>query len=229
MYELGICNHSSVETNDLHLSNNGKLSSELLVNHKSKNSHHSSTSVVQFDGTLLQLGLLREGVPSKVKSSVAEISREFTKASHILHDKKLKESNEEEDLKGTVLGDFEGSGPAISDIRELGSIEGDVSRKVDSGTGDDVSQEGKLADASVLQLNITKTVETLLAGFVQQSKGIEESKRRLGTKLILEGGEGGGGLAGLGRGKGGGRGDEGGDDGRLHFDLIVERIELKSE
>jgi hypothetical protein len=80
-----------------------------------------------------------------------------------------------------------------------------------------------LADTSVLQLNVTETVESLLVGTIKESKGIEESKRRLGTELVLEGSEGGGGLAGLGRGESGGAGDEGGNDGRLHFGCTSRR------
>jgi len=65
----------------------------------------------------------------------------------------------------------------------LGTIHEDVTSKVDSGAGDNLSKEGKLGDTSVLNLNVTKTVETILVGIVQKSKRIEESKRRLGTKL----------------------------------------------
>ncbi|KAL7513477.1 hypothetical protein ACHAXN_010698, partial [Cyclotella atomus] len=202
----------------LHLSNNGELSSELLVNHKSKNSHHGGTSVVQLDGTLGELGLFIEGVPSEVKCSVTEVTNELTLAGNILHDGKLQESNEGEDLKSSGNGNLKGASPSLSNIRELGSIVGDVTRETDTSTGGDLSKEGQLADTSVLQLNVTETVETLLVGIIQQSQRIEESKRGLGTEFVLEGSEGGGGLASLGRGESGGAGDEGGNDGRLHFD-----------
>ncbi len=49
--------------------------------------------------------------------------------------------------------------------------------------------------------------ESLLVGIVVQAVGFEEAERGLGTELVLEGVEGGGGLAGLGRGKGGGEDD----------------------
>jgi len=65
----------------------------------------------------------------------------------------------------------------------LGTIHEDVTSKVDSGTGDNLSKEGKLSDTSVLYLNITKTVETILVGIVQKSKRIEEAKWGLSTKL----------------------------------------------
>jgi len=189
------------------------------VNHKSKNTHHSSTSVVQLDGTLLELGLLVELVPSKVNESVAEVTDELTLAGNILHDEKLQESNEEKDLKTSVLGDGIGAEESSESVgvaieRVSGGI--NVSGKVDTGTGDDVTEESKLADASVLDLNVTETIEACLASLVEESKGIEESERGLGTKLRLEGVKGGGGLSGLRRGKSGGRSHKGGEGSKLH-------------
>ena len=92
---------------------------------------------------------------------------------------------------------------------------------MDASTGDNLSKEGELTDTSVLDLDVTKTVESLLVGIIEKSQRIEESKRRLGTELVLEGGEGGCGLAGLGRGKGGSAGDKGGNDSRLHGMLFM--------
>jgi hypothetical protein len=186
------------------------------VNHKSKDSHHGGTSVVQLDGTLGKLGLLIEGIPTEVKSSVTEITNELALSGDILHDGKLEEANEGQDLKSSGNGNLEGAGPSLSNVRELGSIVRDVSRKTDTRAGGDLSKEGQLADTSVLQLDVTKTVETLLVGIIEESKRIEESERRLGTEFVLEGSEGSGGLAGLGRSEGGSAGDERGNDGRLH-------------
>ncbi|KAL7512913.1 hypothetical protein ACHAXN_010147 [Cyclotella atomus] len=199
-------------------SSNGEVTSNLLVHHKSKNSHHGGTSVVQLNSTFLQLGLLVELVPSEVNGTVTEVTDELS-SSDVLHDEKLKETNEGNNLSQSGSGDGVGSvngGPSVGEGVEGVSGVVNVSGEVDTSTSDDVTQEGKLGNTSVLQLNVTETVETLLVGVVQQSQGIEESKRRLDTKLVLEGGEGGGGLAGLGRGEGGGAGDEGGNDGRLH-------------
>ena len=39
---------------------------DLFVDHKSKDSHHGGTSIVQFDGMLGKLGLLIKVIPSKV-------------------------------------------------------------------------------------------------------------------------------------------------------------------
>jgi hypothetical protein len=47
----------------LHSSNYRELASELLMDHKSKDSHHGGMTVVQLDGTLGELGLLVEEVP----------------------------------------------------------------------------------------------------------------------------------------------------------------------
>ena len=69
------------------------------------------------------------------------------------------------------------------------------------------------------QLTVTQAVEALLGAVsVQHTERIVESKRRLGTELILEGVELGGELAGLGRGKGGGGADKGEGGNRLHHD-----------
>ena len=39
---------------------------QLFVNHKSEDSHHGGTSVVQFNTTLLELGFFIKGVPAEV-------------------------------------------------------------------------------------------------------------------------------------------------------------------
>ena len=189
------------------------------MDHKSKNSHHGSTSLVQLNSTLLELGLLVERVPAEVNGSVTEVTNEFSLSGNILHDEKLKETNEGNNLSQSSSGDSVRSvngGPSVGEGVEGVSGVVNVSGKVDSGTGDDVTQEGELGDTSVLDLDVTETVETLLVGVIEESEGVEESKRGLDTELVLEGGEGGGGLAGLGRGESGGAGDEGGNDGRLH-------------
>mmetsp|Transcript_12324 Transcript_12324/g.8628 ORF Transcript_12324/g.8628 Transcript_12324/m.8628 type:complete len:220 (-) Transcript_12324:26-685(-) len=213
-----VCAKYHIHPNALKLSNNWDGSSELLVNHKSKDSHHSSTAVVKLDSTLGKLGLLIEGVPSEVKSSVTEVTNEFSLAGNILHYSKLKSSNEGDDLEKTGLWDGTYSGPSVRDGVEGSSCGVDVTWKVDSGTGGDLSEESKLGDTSVLDLYVTEAVETLLVSIIKKSKRIEESKRRLGTKLGLEGVEGAGGLCDLGRSEGGSGGDEGGGNGKLHFE-----------
>ena len=47
---------------NLHLTDDGDGSTELLVDHKSEDAHHGSTAVVQLNGTLGELGLFIECV-----------------------------------------------------------------------------------------------------------------------------------------------------------------------
>ncbi len=191
------------------------------MDHEGQDSHHSGTSVVQFDSTLLQLGLLIEGVPSVVEGSVAEISREFGFSGDILHDGKLQKTDEGNNLANTGSSDVVEGGESISDLRESKSLVVDVSRETDSGLGDKVSENGKHGDTSVLEFDVSKTSELGFITIGDKSERIEESKRRLGTEFSLEGVEGGGGSGLLGRGKGSSRGDKGGKDGDLHGDFSL--------
>ena len=78
---------------NLHSTDDGEGSSDLLMHHKSEDSQLGGTSVVQLNSTLLELGLLVEGVPAEVNVVITEVSDEFS-SGDVLHDSKLKESNE---------------------------------------------------------------------------------------------------------------------------------------
>jgi hypothetical protein len=218
---------TSHQLHRLHRTNNWKLSAKLFMDHQTENSHHSRTSVVQLNSSLGKLGRLIEFIPSKVKGAVTEITNKCVLAGNILHDEKLKEANEEKDLEPAIGGDGVGAEESIKSIGiRVEGISGgvNITGDVHSSTGDDVTQEGKLADTSVLDLDVTKAIEAGLAGIVEQAEGVEETKRRLGTKLTLEGVEGGGGLAGLGRGKCGGGGGKSGEGGKLHHGGVCEIV-----
>mmetsp|Transcript_20838 Transcript_20838/g.32772 ORF Transcript_20838/g.32772 Transcript_20838/m.32772 type:complete len:214 (-) Transcript_20838:57-698(-) len=206
--------------NHLHISNNREGASEFLVDHKSKDTHHSGTSVVQLNSTLLNLGLFVELVPGTLEGTVSEISGELiSKSIHVLHDGNLKKANEGEDLNGTLDRDGVSAvdgGPAVGVRVERMSSGVNVSSEVSSSTGDDVTQESKLSNTSVLDLDVTETVETALTGLVEESEGIPESDRGLGAEFGFERREGGGGLRDGGRGEGGGGGEGGGEDDGLH-------------
>ena len=212
------------QTVHLHLSNDWDDSPQLLVHHEPEDSHHGRPAVVELDGALLQLGLLVKLVPPGLERPVAKVTREFVAESrHVLHDGDLEEPDEGEDLKRALDGDgvrAVDGGPAVGEGVEGVSRVVDVSREVDTGAGDDVAQEGKLGDASVLDLDVTEAVESLLVGAVQKAEGVEESDGRLGSELTLESPEGCGGLASLYRGEGSGGGGEGGEDGKLHHDVV---------
>ena len=195
--------------------------SELLVDHEAEDAHHGGAAVVELDSTLEGLGLLIEGVPAEVEGTVTEVSGELSLAGDVLHDAELKEANEDGHLDNASGGDGVGANEGGNAVGEGGEgVSGlvNASGKVDSGAGDELAEEGKHADTSVLDLDVTEAVETLLVSIVEESEGIEESKRGLDTEgvLTLEGTEGGGGLGNLGRREGGGGGGEGGGDDELH-------------
>ena len=199
------------------------------MNHKSKDSEHGGTAVVQFDGTLLKLGLFIEFVPSEVDVSVTEVTWEFGHSWDLLHEGNLKKSNEADDLSNSVEWDGIRSldgGNSVGERVEGVSRVVNVSWKVDSGTWNNVSKEGKHTDTSVLDLDVTKTFEASFIGFGQKSEGVEEAKWWLNTKFALESVQAGGGSSLLDRGESTGGSDKGGKDGGLHvvilgFDEIV--------
>ena len=134
------------------------------MDHKSKNSHHSSTSLVQLNSTLLELGLL---VAPLRKSPANPLS------SNIFHDENLNETTEGNNLSQSSSGDGVGSvnsGPSVGEGVEGVSSVVNVSGKVESGTGDDVTQEGELGDTSMLDLDVTETVGRLLVGVIEESE-----------------------------------------------------------
>ena len=157
----------------------------MFVDHESEDAHHSGTSVVQLNGTLLELGVLIEGVPAEVDVSVTEVTDEVTgrgAVGRVLHDEKLQQTNEGEDLHAASCGDGIGSedgGEAVGVGVEGMSGVVDISAEVDSGAGHDLAQEGELTDTAVLDLDESEAVEALLVGVIKESKRIEESKRRL--------------------------------------------------
>ena len=97
---------------------------------------------------------------------------------------------------------------------------------MNSRTGDDVSEERKLGNTSVLDLDVTKTVETVLVGIVKESERIEKSKWGLNSNLSLESSEGSGSLGYLGRSEGGGGAEAARVAAMISFMLIVFKSRL---
>ena len=219
--------YSTYETIEHHLvGDEGVNVSKLVVDHEAKKTHHGGTALVELDGTLLKLGFFIKSVPAEVKGTVAEVTGEFGFSSNVLHDGQFQETNEGKNLEGTGNRDGEGSIPARSEVRELGSVVGDFTGEVDTGLVDQVSNNTKHADTSVLDFNVTKAIELFLVAIGNKAKGIEETKRRLGSKFVLEGLQGGGGSSLLGRSEGGGGGKEGGDNSELHLVSFLEQSKL---
>ena len=144
------------------VSNDGKIRvvtkrDDLLVDHKSEDTHHGGAAVVQLDGTLGELGLLIKVIPAEVDVAVTEVSDELVSGSrNITHEAALKEADEGDDLDKSGGGDGVGAdegGDTVGERVEGVSRVVDVSAEVDSATGDDLSKEGKLRDTSVLDLD----------------------------------------------------------------------------
>jgi hypothetical protein len=218
---------SCVERNHLHkVADDRKIrviseGDDLLMDHKSKDSHHGGTAVVELDGTLGELGLLIKVIPAEVDVSVAEVTDVLVSGSrNVAHEGALQDTDEGDDLDKSRGGDGVGAEEGGDTVGE--GVEGvtrvvDISGEVDSGAGHNLAQEGELGDTSVLDLDVTEAIESLLGNIAgEHAEGIEESERGLGAELVLEGADGRGGLCHGGGGKSGGGADEGGDDGRLH-------------
>ena len=160
-----------------------KRNTKLFMDHKSKDAHHGSTSLVQFNCTLRQLGLSIKLIPSVVDEAVAEVSDELS-SSDILHDKNLKKSNEGEQLKKACAWNGTDSGKSGGDVRELGTVDGDVSGKSDSSLGEEIPDDGKHGNASMLDLDESKAIEVRFVAISDKPQRIIESKRGLNTKFV---------------------------------------------
>jgi hypothetical protein len=194
------------------------------MDHEGEDAHLSGTAVVQFDGTLLELLFFRKAIPSEVNGVVAEVTNVFTSSGDVLHDGRLKDTDEEKELdKSTGRDGLEGS-ETVGDISELGSRKVNASWKTDTGLLDKVSNNGKHGDTAVLQFNESEAVELLLVAIGDKAEGIEKSERGLGTELILEGAKSSALGSLLGRGESGGGGDKGGKNSGLHVEIIDGRI-----
>mmetsp|Transcript_20836 Transcript_20836/g.32765 ORF Transcript_20836/g.32765 Transcript_20836/m.32765 type:complete len:219 (-) Transcript_20836:33-689(-) len=208
------------------VSNDGKIGivskgNNLLVDHKSKDTQHGGTAVVELNGTLGELLLLIKVIPAEVNVSVTEVTNVLVSGSlNIAHEGALQPSNEGDDLNKSRGGDGVGSEEGGNSVGE--GVEGisgviNISGKVESSTGHNLAQEGELTDAAVLNLDVTEAVESLLGDISgEHAEGIEESKRGLGAKFVLEGIDGRGSLRHRGGSEGGGRADDGSDDSGLH-------------
>ena len=144
------------------MSDDGKIRvvskrNDLLVDHKSEDTEHGGAAVVQLDGALLELGLIIKGIPAEVDVAVAEVSDELVSGSRdIAHEAALKEANEGDDLNEASGRDgvrADEGGDTVGERGEGVSGVVDVSSEVDSGTGGDLSKEGKHSNAAVLDLD----------------------------------------------------------------------------
>ena len=130
---------------------------QLLVNHKGKDTHLSSTAIVQFNtlsafrgdvwvvGSAVVLKLLLDGSEAKLDSTNG------------------KEGESKTGSWASVKG-----GKTVLDL---------VRTKRDTGTssGDDVTKDGKHGDSSVLGLNFSKSLESFLVSINKNTKRVPET------------------------------------------------------
>ena len=180
-----------------------------------------SPSVVELDSTLLGLLSLRKVLPARGES-VAEVSHELSLAVDVLHDKELQESDKENDLGQAVGRDLAQAGNTGLDGRELGSGLIDSSRETVSTGSDQVSKDSQHRDTAVLELDVTETVEPCLVLLIDKVERVPESKRFLGSNLVLKGLQRspGGGLLRGSKGRGN-SGKESNDSGGLHHGRLI--------
>mmetsp|Transcript_9648 Transcript_9648/g.15234 ORF Transcript_9648/g.15234 Transcript_9648/m.15234 type:complete len:204 (+) Transcript_9648:221-832(+) len=196
---------------------------------KSPDTHHSSTSIVQFNGTLFRLHLIAHLVPPKVQGAVTEITRELSRAlplEVLLNSPRplIAVGSLENGKAQTHLRQYLNSGIGLREGTPRGEAGGDVlsAGEANSGVGHEVTHDGKHGHASVLDLDSAKTVEFGLFGIVHEAEGVEESEGLLGADLAGEvGAEGGLGLGDGGWSECGGGASEGGEEGELHHDVSV--------
>ena len=81
----------------LYLFGDGDLSSEMFVDNNYNNSHRGGMVLVGLDPALAELGLIIEGILSKVKSFIMEVTGAVIRldtVDTVLRDDELKSSNE---------------------------------------------------------------------------------------------------------------------------------------
>ena len=149
--------------------------SKLLVDHKSKNTHLSGTSIVQLNGTLSPLRIIAQLVPSKVKGTVTEITDVF---GFVIEPFGITVDNSGNGEKGkhlqkdvlAILG-----GKKVIECLQTGR---DISStgESDSGGGDQVSGDGKHGNTSVGDFVFSEKVEFFLRTVFDESKRIEKTK-----------------------------------------------------
>lgn len=202
---------------------------QLFVDHKAEDAHHGSTTVVELNRTLAQFGGGIKSVPAEVNVAIAEVARELS-ARDVLHETKLQESNEDDDLGNSSGADGGERGNTVGDISESLSREVDVTRQTDSSFLNEVSKNSKHGNTAVLELDVSEAIEFLFVAITDETQRIVKAERGLGSKLLLKrhvGGDRGADRV-LRRGESGSRGNKGGGDSELHGRFRLERVVRRS-
>ena len=168
----------SIQNKTIHLwqESSGKDGdSDRFVVHKSGDSHHGGTSVVDLDRSLLDLGFGIEFVPSKVEGSVAVVTDVFGLGVEPVGVTVDNGGNghERKHLQQDVLSVL-GLKEVVEGLESGRDITG--SGESDSGGGRQVSDDGKHGNTSVGELVLSEEVELFLVAIGAEVEGIVESE-----------------------------------------------------
>lgn len=156
------------------------LSSKDLLGNNSGNTHHGSTSVIEFGVLLTNLlgGFLLPVVDLSKPDAVVTIKLGGGPPG------KLNESHDNKDLSKSSRGDLEKSTNTRVNVGEL-QVVGRRKVTIESPlvVVDKSTKHGHHGNTSVLALNGSVAGEFLVIGNV--SKGVEETKRSSGTNLLF--------------------------------------------
>jgi len=149
---------------------------ELLVYHKSKDTHLRGAAIVKLDGELF----LDSGV---VPLGCLELgSLDLVLASGVTN---LDEADEGNNLGDATKGHGLEGGEAVLHAGERDPV-GDFARKTNASSGHNVAEDGKHRNTSVLGLDLTEAIETLLVSLIQETERVPETKGRLNTNLDVK-------------------------------------------
>ena len=150
--------------------------SHLFVDDKTPDTHHGSSSIIEFDVTLLQFSSGIKVVPSKVKSSVTEITGKlggFLVQPVSITVDNLGNGEEGEHLKKHVLS-IPGIHECLPRCQTIGDVFG--TREADSSGGCQVSDDGQHGYSSMLDLTFTKKVESLYVPIRDKLQWIKDTQ-----------------------------------------------------
>ena len=152
---------------------------QLLVDHKCEDSHLGSTTVVQFNCGFSSLLVL---IPTLLLHFSNACGFNFRLC--VISKSEVNSSDENDKLAESLLGDCvlaEETGEAVINGGKR-SPEGNISREMDACCGSKVAEDSKHRDTSMLGLDVSQAVESLLVSVLEEVQRIPEAKRGLSTK-----------------------------------------------
>jgi len=162
------------------------VAAQLFVDHEAKDAHLRRAAVVKLDGALLDLGLFVEGVPAEVNEAVAEVPWELARrraVGGVLHDARLQQANESQDLEPAHRWHFPEVVQASANFGELLAGVSDAAGETHPVGSGHVAQERKHGNAAVLDFHVPEAVKALLVGLVQEAERVPDARGR-GAEVV---------------------------------------------